>query len=406
MALRLAREQGFTIIELLVVMAISLFVLAASSKIMISMTTDFKQQTRIAQKSLESGFGLDVLRHDILMAGFGLPTGIKNTAGGLVKYDKTDWSVFSASYKELNADQLPGYEYNDAKSPYFKPPKLVAVGTPAAPYSAASNGSDYLVLRGASLATDQKAGKFHVFSHNPVGPDGTKSQWDTGYAGLTGDPWRNPALTPKTKVIVLNTKDEDNFGLVNTTTFWTTYDATSNFRPVDEQSLAIIYGIASDLGKTTSQLVAPFNRVDYYLSDEKVPSRCAPGSAVLMRAEMMHNNDEKGDLGNKVKIMDCVLYMQVRLGLDTDNDGTPDDFSRFTFDKSAKKIRDELREVAVYLLTHEGQFDRNFEYNDDNAGHIQVGDHSFAVSANVGTNWKNYRWRVLKLSESPIGGGI
>ena len=75
-------QRGFTLVELMVVMAITVFVLAATSKILVSMISTMKQQSKIAETSIESVVGLEIMRRDIQSAGFGLPNGM--SSGGMI----------------------------------------------------------------------------------------------------------------------------------------------------------------------------------------------------------------------------------------------------------------------------------------------------------------------------------
>ncbi|MEJ2253429.1 MAG: prepilin-type N-terminal cleavage/methylation domain-containing protein [Nitrospirota bacterium] len=51
------RDRGFTLIELMVVLAITVFVLAATSKVLTGLFGQFKQQTKIAETSVQSACG-------------------------------------------------------------------------------------------------------------------------------------------------------------------------------------------------------------------------------------------------------------------------------------------------------------------------------------------------------------
>jgi hypothetical protein len=94
--------------------------------------------------------------------------------------------------------------------------------------------------------------------------------------------------------------------------------------------------------------------------------------------------------------------MQVIYRLDTDNNGTIDstvnDISAFT----AQQIRDQVKEVRVYILSHEGERDRSFRYRNSTitVGEFGIG-RTFNLSATIGSTWANYRWKVSTLVVKP-----
>ncbi len=102
------REDGFTLIELMITMITFVIVIASVSSIFLGLLNQFKQQSKIAETSLEGLTGLEILRQDLEQAGYGLPrnvTGIADADG-----DGNLW------------DELPNYleatgaaaAYNDA----------------------------------------------------------------------------------------------------------------------------------------------------------------------------------------------------------------------------------------------------------------------------------------------------
>ena len=103
----------------MVVMAITVFVLAATSKVLVSLISTFKQQSKIAESSIESVVGLEVVRRDIQSAGFGLASGI---AQGVSTFRDPDWSVLNDYTEAVNpgaGDPNPGIEpedFNDSNS--------------------------------------------------------------------------------------------------------------------------------------------------------------------------------------------------------------------------------------------------------------------------------------------------
>jgi len=67
------RQSGFTMLELIIVMAIFMLVIFSASDMFVSLLTEFKQQGKIAITNIEGILGLEMMRRDIEHAGYGLP---------------------------------------------------------------------------------------------------------------------------------------------------------------------------------------------------------------------------------------------------------------------------------------------------------------------------------------------
>jgi len=422
-------DKGFTLVELLVVMAISMFVLVAASKVMISMTTQFKQQTRISEKSIESGFSLELLRRDISAAGFGLPTGMYVSPSD---WSNGDWSVLSG-YTELISTQLPASLFDSVNAPPRMVDARIINGTYVNEYAA--NGSSYLIIRSAAVGSDPIAGKFFIVRKDSASSTLKKNVWDVGYTGASSDLSLDPTINDNEVVVVVSSKDTDNLGLVtnpawpvdtgggvyayssapvfHTTAgiFTSTYGGS--FAPTGPGELYIAYGLTSKKDSSNLPVTpkAPFNRVDYYVGKTEVPEKCAPETGVLYRAEMNHAD---GKLDPPIKVMDCVAQMVVMFQLDANGDGVLEATDSLIAN-SPSFIRNKLKRVDVYLVSHEGQFDPNYEYYDDNSDNlIDIGDSGgvfdptiagITLDSNGIPRWKHFRWRVYRVSESPVGRG-
>jgi hypothetical protein len=61
-----------------------------------------------------------------------------------------------------------------------------------------------------------------------------------------------------------------------------------------------------------------------------------------------------------------------------------------------------VKEVRVYILSHEGQSDRAFKFA---SSMITVGEfglgRTFNLSATIGLGWENYRWKVSTIVVKP-----
>ncbi|MFC1770167.1 prepilin-type N-terminal cleavage/methylation domain-containing protein [Nitrospirota bacterium] len=391
------RNRGFSIVELMIVLGISLFVLTAASKVMVAMITQFKQQSKIVETNIESVVGLELLRRDLQALGHGLGGGFPVSS---TDYSCTNWDVLK-DYKEAKSVSKAGPDYPDDPADYNDapkyPPRPIASGN-----NTMTNDSDYLVIKSVNLGTTDAAGKIHTLTRL-----NEKNQWNPVSSGLN--------LNDKDRVIVISLSDNKNLGLVTTprptdlitqctdygsgSLDWhTKFDLTAAYVPPNKEEEAhLVYGVESE---TTDNPRAPFNRADYYILRHEVPTRCAPGTGVLVKVVMLHSD---GSMSSPLPLLDCVADFQVSYGVDTNGDGEMDqttDGPPPAGETAAKQIRDQGKVVYISILTHEGQFDRGFTYATQK---IDVDDFKtdFDLATLDSVNWSHYRWRVLKLAVIP-----
>jgi len=137
----------------------------------------------------------------------------------------------------------------------------------------------------------------------------------------------------------------------------------------------------------------PFNMAKYVISNTNVPLRCAPNSGVLMKY-VVKQTDGTLDTANGLPLLDCVANMQVFFRLDANNDGIVDTTTNNIAAMTAQQIRDQVKEVRVYLLAHEGQKDSSYTHTPTS---IKIGEGTnFAIGSYV-----NYRWKVYTLAVKP-----
>lgn len=362
-------ERGFTIIELLVVVLIFGFVLAATSDMFVGILRGYKQQSKIAETNIEGIIGLEMLRRDIEHAGYGLP-----------------WMMSGASY--LEATDVNALVYNDSSS---NPPRAILS------YPDAANRA-YLVIKAINVARNDTCTKWtHLTS-----------------TGVPAPPWTstNPAsenLNSTDRVIVISpgTPVTNSRALVvnGSGNFFTQFDpvSLSGFSSSDETR--VIYGVDPPAPGGTP-LRMPFNRADYYVSTSNAPGRCASGTGVLYKAIVSQIDGSFTPANtNILPLLDCVADMQVVFNLDRNGDGTISSTTVLTDNLtgnplSAQQIRDQVKEVSVYILAHEGQRDTGYKHN---SNPILVGGSNFDFNlANPPIpNWQNYRWKVYTLVVKP-----
>jgi prepilin-type N-terminal cleavage/methylation domain-containing protein len=351
------RESGFSLLELMIALAIVAFVLAAASTFFIGVVKQYKVQSKITESNIEGIIGLELLRQDLESLGFGLP-----------------WDLGTSTYTEPGP--LQGTD----------PPR--AVGS----LDGATDNSDYLVIRSARVGIDNAAGK-----------------WTTLRAGPQVRIWgsEDDDLATTDHVIVLSPGGVNIPSRVLLTPtggmiFGINGGGLSGYTPFDSIQTNIVYGIDSG-----TPLKRPFNRADYYIANNPTypppyvtPRHCATNTGVLVKAVRAHDTD---GTRNVLPLLDCVADMQVIYGLDTDADPlTPlvplDDLLGLTADA----IRTQLKEIHVHILAQVGQRDRSYTYPYDN---VTVGSEGFGrnfdfTSSSI-DNFRNYRWKVYNIVVKP-----
>lgn len=343
------REAGFSLIELLISMVIMGFVLAATSDMFVGLLGSYRQQSKITETNIEGIISLEMLRRDIESAGYGLP-----------------WTMSTPYTGEaVNADAAV---YNDY--PTSSPPRAILSGLDA-------DGRAYLVIKAMNLARNAACTKWAYLPTSGVLPPLWSSSTSTS---------ENLQDTDQVVLISPGSPTTASRALVDSGSFST---IKTEYSP---DQTRIIYGVDD------SDLRMPFNRADYYVNTGITkPGRCAPGTGVLVKSTINQNG---GGL-NPVPLLDCVADMQVVTYLDTDNDGKADTPSKGLWAADAQTIRNQLKEVHVYILAHEGQRDASYTYS---PGTIRVGESStLGRDFNLTTipNWQNYRWKIYTLVVRP-----
>jgi hypothetical protein len=148
-----------------------------------------------------------------------------------------------------------------------------------------------------------------------------------------------------------------------------------------------------------------------------MPSRCAPKTGILYKAIFDANGTS-----SVLPLLDCVADMQVVYALDNDEDGdfvsgegTPADaYSEdISTTLTVQQIRNRVKEVRVYILSHEGQKDPNFTYPSstiaipptyDPANGLGRTAPGYNLATAIDANdYKYYRWKLYTLIVKPIG---
>lgn len=349
-------DAGFSLVELMISMALLLLSLAAASTIFSNILIPFKQQTKIAETNIEGIVGLEILRRDLELSGYGLL-----------------WTMPSGvTYQE--ASTSPASTYNDSTA---NPPRGILSGN-----NTGTNSSDYLVIKAIAVTRNSTSEKWTLLrSISPY----TRTWTPSG-----------ENLASAEYVIVISpggsSSSSQRLLINNGSAFAAAYSGvtSSPWVPSDNTDTRIVYGVDPD---TSPRM--PFNRADYYISASNVPTKCAPNTGVLGKAVV---NQSGGALTNFLPLLDCVADMQVIYRRDTDDDGTIDNTTNNITTLTAEQIREQVKEVRVYILAHEGQMDPNYSYPSST---ITVGEFSlgstFNLSSTIGSTYANYRWKIYTM---------
>ncbi len=349
-------KEGFTLVELMVTIVISLFALAATTSLFAQLFTQFKQESTVSQTGIGSSIGLEYLEKDIQSAGYGLP-----------------WNVNGVNYQE---SAVANALTDDAPS---NPPRAIfsinGTGT-------GLNGSDYLVIKSQMAAVNDSAAG--------------KSTWikSTGGAKVWGNP--NWDLNPSDNAIVVSTIDNIVSLVTNPGAL---FGVVNDYAPTSATETRMIYGVA-DAADAPTGLRMPFNRADYYIAPPGTagvtqPQRCAPDTGVLVKA-VMKQTDGTYTL---YPILDCVADMQVIF--DLGNDQYSNDISN-SQNFPASWIRQNVHGVRVYILAQQGQKDPTYTYPSNT---ITVGEFGLGRNYPIANDQKHYRWRLYTIVEKPMNLG-
>lgn len=387
------RSAGFSIVELLIVMVLFMVVIMISSSAFNSILTGAKREMKSSESNIQGIVGLEILRSDLESAGYGLP-----------------WQMgFMANFEESTvaannlANGINPTDFNDNDNASGDPNK-VPRGIQSAAAAGASdweNGRDYLVIKSVSVAMNATAKKWSYI--DGFGASSSIKEWGSDDIAVND---RVITLDSKTRRLIA--VGAANFSYIVPAKVGGKFVPPVDYRPTQDTDVFLAYGIDN----ATLALRAPYNRADYYIkrpsSNDDISTRCAPGTGILYKASLI--NTLSGSNDGKVTrypLLDCVADMQVVYALDTNGDGgvdfhgNEDELSLL----SAATIRERLKEIRVYILTHEGQKDNSFSYAGGPT--IQLGEfgkgraYDLSDLENIGTIWKNYRWKIYTLVVIP-----
>jgi prepilin-type N-terminal cleavage/methylation domain-containing protein len=411
-AMKKKQHKGFTLIELLVSMVMFVLVIAAASQVFTTMVTQFKQQGKIQETQIEGLIGLELLRHDIEHAGYGLPWNLDNA-------DYEEASISPVETKTLYNDRLlsDGPPNNPARgvdvAGASNPPGGIRSADDDDGEMDGFNDSDMLEIKSMNVARNGAAQRWTRLGQETADdPQGEKRN------GLSGDDFED---SDRVIVVKLGNTAATRRTLMNSyadaSIYTTAYNNTLDFAPFDDE-VFIIYGV---MPQNTFEPQMPFNRADYYIrTPTAMPSLCAEGTGNLYKGQLSQDN---GLIPLELPLLDCVADIQVVYRVNTG--AGPDVYvnASYTNTLTAAQIREQVREVRVYILAQQGQrsgsyrFD-NFNCPDDTGNCVLVGEDiddnpDFICDGNTYcgrefnfdsyiTDWDEYRWKLYTLVVEPI----
>lgn len=384
---RLEKNDGFTLIEMLIAMALFIVVIMITANIFELMLPKTKIITKSEESNVEGIIGLEMFRRDLEQAGFGLFTDIDSTP-----------PIYS------EAASAPQSDNNDA--PNGIPRAIVAAN------NLASNilpGTDLLVIKATNAALNP-ASQCWTSIKGPT----TSKIWGANdlqesrkglndWVAVVSQGFKNGELQRK---LIYNTDIPTSV----TIAYKADGSYAAPFAPSSGDKQYFYYGIDSVAPR------APFNRTDYYVERVAgdVPDGCSPAAGVLYKSVM---NQTDGSM-QPIAVLDCVADMQVILGWNTSGDPTGNVVDTWTnadgnypsggtttadeWLKDPKEIRNRLKLVMVYILAQDGGFDKNYN-NTNTAMRVgedgETGDPKFIDLTTP--DRIHYRWKLHRLVVRP-----
>jgi prepilin-type N-terminal cleavage/methylation domain-containing protein len=401
-------QKGYTLTELIVVILIFSVVMTIISVSFNRIAVSSGQIVKAAQTDIGGLIGLELLRSDLELAGFGLPWSLPPDA----HYTESDRGVLVKGCSE----GCPGADaslFNDA--PRGAPRGIVSGN------NVGFNGSDYLVLKGTALGMNAISRSWSYLNYSGGLIKRSKSEVELMPGnedrvivlknGVSDGLPTRELVTDGAGSFTLATDEGDSFKL-----FFNLLDRTA-FVPQNSMDNYLVCGVAEKAPdiKSPVPLAFPFNRADFYISrPADISTACAPGTGVLYKTVLNQN----GSL-TRYPILDCAADLQVIYYLDAGGTGVANyhdnELPAATY--PAGVLRNQLKEIRIYILAQQGKKNPGYLYpvNDPNKV-IVVGDEPLdqalgTVLGSVWTqpalehtflsDWRHYHWKIYTIVVQP-----
>ena len=375
-------SSGFTLLEVIVVMAMFMGVVIISSQAFNRILSVSTQQTQSSESDTQGVIGLEMLRLDLEHAGYGLP-----------------WLLsFVAEFDEAQAAAnyfAPGVESEKLNDKYNSTSDSNKLPRAVQAVASTTDSRDYLVIKSILAGTSDTIKKWAYVEG--IGASSTLKTWGVNDFVINE---RVITLDSSTKRLVgTSTTPADFFYTITSANMVPPVTGSANFQPQQDTDVYVVYGVAAPPTTASTDLRVPYNRVDYFVKrPTDMPGRCAPGTGILYKGVMNHAG---GGL-NQYPLVECVADMQVVFNVAADGiNGVDVDESGLSA-LSAKEIRQQLKMIKVYIVAHEGGKDSNFSYNTQNLVVGEGNGRTLDLNALVGSDeYKKYRWKTYKLVVIP-----
>ena len=435
--MRLNNNRGFTLVEMIVVTAIFVVIIMITGDAFKTILTQTMKLYKSEESNIEGVVGLEMFRHDLEQAGFGLP------------------DSFQSSITYTEAANAPASSLNDANVNTQIPRPFVTInGASGLVDNSSESGNTYTIIDG----TDYLAIKATSLGLTPAAQKVTYVGYTSNSSTVQSKPpqsWSVANQNDGDLVIVLRRTFQTGGGVTSQLVtsasgdYYTTYrsagflSTNSAFAPVLPGEVNYIYGILDKQSSTqpSSTLRMPFNRVDYFVAhpskSELFPNKtCAPNTGILYKAVLDHSN------GNLIytPILDCVADMQVVLGWDlvdasgtavTDDtltgDGLIDTWTNADGTKVSSSsssvtdtyisdnniltdpghIKTKLKVIKVYIMAQNGRKDPGYtspnpvDIVDPASGEKSLTRPSGYTLTTGANDMTHYRWKVYRLVIKP-----
>ncbi|MBF0537524.1 MAG: PilW family protein [Nitrospirae bacterium] len=375
------RENGFTLTELIVTLFVMSAIMAATFSAFLTLSKSFKNMSKRTETHMEDIAGLDIMKYDIEMAGYGLPRAYYPPALGINYTEAASTGTYGLDPVTLN--DAPA---NEPRAYVFADNVVPAGGT-------GTNTSDVLAIKSFAVALTSVSEKWTFVYYN--GTNWVYRLWnDTRYD------FKNHEIVVFVSAInkVLQVSGGNWYF---TLAGWPTYNTATMPVPGTIDLTFIMYGITTTTATTAPRM--PFNRVDYFLYRPAAgfPARCNPNTYTLYRATINQSTGAR----DIQPILDCVADFQVGFGLDTDANNIVDTWTSNAVPTSASTLQDQLKELKVFLLIQEGQYDPDFTFATNSTHTLTIGDSDITLKTFDLTtlpNYAHYRWKVYKMVTKPL----
>lgn len=400
--------KGFTLIEMIIVMTVFITVIIISGNVFNTVLQQASKIVRSEESNIEGIVGLEMFRHDLQQAGYGLFTEPLCTAynGEAIGEPASDYNEI----KRTIADPCDNDVVKEIPANRLPPRAMVAGNNLDGTEGNILAGSDYLALKGLTLARNAASQKWTYLEKDASGT--VPKVWPSKAENLISSDRvmlmrRSVDQSDKTYAIEPNAASGNAFFRQFNSSF--AQYSTNTYQYV-------VYGLDDD---GTPRM--PFNRSDYFVAkpDSSVSPICAKGIGNLYKATINQGDGQRSLL----PLLDCVADMQVVFGWDltignssaTGQDGIIDTWSSPDPKSSTgsaseadlkaamedpKLLSAALKIIKVYVLAQVGRKDSGYT----STSPILVGEegessitHSYALTQDM----LNYHWKVFRIVVRP-----